>query len=165
MRSVTDLRLAVAFAAAAAAGGAVAHAEPPGQAGTAQPLNMTIPVVNGTGAISGVVTDATTRKPVPGVAVHPGPPTRGPVGQPILQLSDAQGRFVFRDLPPSEAGEYRPAVLLAAAPGWWLRSVLGNPGRVAFGPRVRRATADLLSAICREAIACWPRSSTSSPPT
>jgi hypothetical protein len=98
-----DLRLAVAFAAAAAAGGAVTHAEPPGQAGTAQPLNMTIPVVNGTGAISGVVIDATTKKPVPGVAVYLGPPTRGPVGQPTLQLSDAQGRFVFRDLPPSEA--------------------------------------------------------------
>jgi hypothetical protein len=103
MRSVTDLRLAIAFVIAAAAGSALAHAEPPAQAGTAQPLNMTVPVVNGTGAISGIVTDATTKNPVPGVAVYLGPPNRGPVGQPTLQLSDAQGRFVFRDLPPSEA--------------------------------------------------------------
>ncbi len=107
MRSVTVLRLAVVLAIAAAVGvRALALSEPSGQAqagGTAQPLNMAIPVVNGTGAISGVVVDATTKRPLSGVAVYLGPPTRGPVGQPTVQLSDAQGRFVFRDLPPSEA--------------------------------------------------------------
>src|SRR5690349_11304912 len=77
--------------------------QPVPPAGGPQPLNMTIPMVNGTGAISGVVTDATTKKPIAGVTVYLGPPNRGPVGQPVQQVSDAQGRFVFRDLPPSDA--------------------------------------------------------------
>jgi hypothetical protein len=76
---------------------------PSAQANVAQPLNMAIPQVNGTGAISGVVTDAATKKPIAGVVVYLGPPNRGPVGEPTQQVSDAQGRFVFRDLPPSEA--------------------------------------------------------------
>lgn len=79
----------------------------PGQtapaAGAAQPLNMAVPQVNGTGAISGVVTDAVTKKPLAGVTVYLGPPNRGPVDQPLRQYSDSQGRFVFRDLPPSDA--------------------------------------------------------------
>lgn len=58
------------------------------------------------GAISGVVVDATTGRPVPGAIVSLGriDPSNVP-GQPIAPLprmaTDARGRFVFRDLTPS----------------------------------------------------------------
>ena len=56
----------------------------------------------GTGAISGVVTDATTGRPVEGAIVSLGVTTGGPI---ILTLprvvTDPKGRFLFRDLAPS----------------------------------------------------------------
>jgi len=56
----------------------------------------------GTGAISGVVTDATTGRPLEGAMVSLGVTTGGPV---ILTLprvvTDPKGRFLFRDLGPS----------------------------------------------------------------
>jgi hypothetical protein len=56
----------------------------------------------GTGAISGVVTDATTGRPIEGAIVSLGVTTGGPV---ILTLprvvTDPKGRFLFRDLAPS----------------------------------------------------------------
>ena len=56
----------------------------------------------GTGAISGVVTDATTGRPLEDVMVSLGVTTGGPI---ILTLprvmTDPKGRFLFRDLAPS----------------------------------------------------------------
>ena len=56
----------------------------------------------GTGAISGVVTDATTGRPIQGALVSLGVTTGGPI---ILTLprvvTDPKGRFLFRDLAPS----------------------------------------------------------------
>jgi hypothetical protein len=58
------------------------------------------------GAISGVVVDATTGRPVAGAIVSLGRTDPNIVpGQPVVPLprvaTDARGRFVFRDLPPS----------------------------------------------------------------
>src|SRR5262249_1954096 len=97
------LAVLLLVAAASDAQTASQSAPTPPAGGPAVPLNMTIPMVNGTGAISGVVTDAATKKPIAGGNVYLGPPNRGPVGQPVQQVSDALGRFVFRDLPPSAA--------------------------------------------------------------
>jgi hypothetical protein len=53
----------------------------------------------GTGAISGVVTDATSGRPIAGAVVSLSITGRGPVGRPPRMVTDARGRFVFRDLP------------------------------------------------------------------
>ena len=57
----------------------------------------------GTAAVSGVVLDATTKQPIPGVMVYLGFQGRGAVGRLSRQLSDARGRFVFTDLPAGNA--------------------------------------------------------------
>ena len=57
------------------------------------------PVFEGTAAVSGVVTDADTKEPIPGVMVYLGFQGRGAVGRLSRQVSDAKGRFVFTDLP------------------------------------------------------------------
>ena len=57
------------------------------------------PVFEGTAAISGVVTEATTKEPIPGVMVYLGFQGRGAVGRLSRQITDAKGRFVFTDLP------------------------------------------------------------------
>ncbi len=59
-----------------------------------------------TGAISGIVTDAITRRPIAGAIVSititsGGPGAANPNSQ-RAQLTDTQGRFVFRHLPPSD---------------------------------------------------------------
>jgi len=81
--------------AALVAGGLVAEAR---QRGGPQMLDAP----KGTAAISGVVTDATTGRPLEGVIVSLGVTTGGPI---ILTLprtvSDPKGRFLFRDLAPS----------------------------------------------------------------
>ena len=67
------------------------------QTGGAQ---QTVPAVTeGTAALSGVVTDATTHQPISGVMVYLGFQGRGAVGRLSRQLSDEKGRFVFTDLP------------------------------------------------------------------
>jgi len=53
-----------------------------------------------TAAVSGVVTDATTGRPVVGALVYLGFQGRGAVGRLSRQLTDEKGRFVFTDLPP-----------------------------------------------------------------
>jgi hypothetical protein len=82
--------------AALVAGSLVAEA---GQRSGGPPL---LEAPRGTGAISGVVTDATTGRPVEGAIVSLGITTGGPI---ILTLprvmTDPKGRFLFRDLAPS----------------------------------------------------------------
>jgi hypothetical protein len=53
----------------------------------------------GTSAISGVVTDALTGRPVSGAVVYVGITGRGAVGRVSRQFTDAKGRFVFTELP------------------------------------------------------------------
>jgi hypothetical protein len=84
-----------------------ARASPPDldQRGAAPPAPPPPPNPNlaptdaGTGSISGVVIDGTTKAPLPGVVVYLGPPQHGPPGAPLRQLTDAKGRFIFRGLP------------------------------------------------------------------
>ncbi len=67
----------------------------------AGPVAPPVPTT-GTGAISGVVTDGATRKPVAGAIVYLGIQGRGPAGKMSRQVTDPKGRFVFVDLPPSD---------------------------------------------------------------
>ena len=53
----------------------------------------------GTSAISGVVTDGISGRPIPGAVVYAGITGRGAAGGVSRQLTDAKGRFVFVDLP------------------------------------------------------------------
>src|SRR5690606_2381600 len=56
----------------------------------------------GDAALSGVVVDADTGRPVPGALVTLVRAPREPVGRQNRQLADAQGRFVFVDLPAGD---------------------------------------------------------------
>jgi 5-hydroxyisourate hydrolase-like protein (transthyretin family) len=56
----------------------------------------------GTAAISGVVVDSESGRPLPGVVVHLGRTPRGAVGRQNRQITDSRGRFVFVDLPAGE---------------------------------------------------------------
>jgi hypothetical protein len=67
----------------------------------AAPQQPPVPA-EGTAAISGVVTDATTNQPIPGVMVYLGFQGRGAVGRLSRQISDGKGRFVFTDLPAGD---------------------------------------------------------------
>ena len=62
--------------------------------GGTQPIDLAF---EGTAAISGVVTDATTRQPLADVMVYLGFQGRGAVGRLSRQVSDEKGRFVFTD--------------------------------------------------------------------
>lgn len=57
------------------------------------------PPETGTGAISGVVTDGVTGRPIAGAVVYAGITARGASGSAGGQITDARGRFVFVDLP------------------------------------------------------------------
>jgi hypothetical protein len=70
----------------------VGGARPAGSAADQSPTE-------GTAAMSGVVSDAVTHRPLPGVIVYLGFQGRGAVGRLSRQVSDAKGRFVFTDLP------------------------------------------------------------------
>jgi len=70
------------------------QALPPMLPGTGPPLPTT-----GTGAISGVVTDAVTGRPIAGAVVSLSIQGRGAVGRVPRMVTDGRGRFVFRDLP------------------------------------------------------------------
>jgi hypothetical protein len=73
----------------------------------------------GTAAISGVVVDADTGQPLPGVVVHLGRTPRGPIGFQNRQVSDSRGRFVFVDQPAGEGftlSGSKPGYLTPAAP-------------------------------------------------
>ena len=70
------------------------QALPPMLPGTGPPLPAT-----GTGAISGVVTDAVTGRPIAGAVVSLSIQGRGAVGRVPRMVTDGRGRFVFRDLP------------------------------------------------------------------
>lgn len=77
---------------------ALAPAAWAGQRGAPPP---TTPPPPGTGAISGVVLDGSTDRPLAGVLVYLGAQGRGAVGRVSRQVTDALGRFVFTHLPPA----------------------------------------------------------------
>jgi hypothetical protein len=72
------------------------------QAGSTPQTNVPVNHQIGTGAISGVITDGATKKPVGGAIVYLGIQGYGPVGRLARQVTDAKGRFVFVDLPQSD---------------------------------------------------------------
>ena len=95
-----------------------------------------------TGAVSGVVVDGATSRPIAGAVVYLTQSPRTPTGTAVRQISDARGRFVFAGLPPSGSltlGASRPGYFdsqlrqfaqsgysvqtLALAEGEWLRDV------------------------------------------
>ena len=77
----------------------LAQQPPPRPAATPQPASNPNDLASeGTAALSGVVTDATTHEPIPGVMVYLGFQGRGAVGRLSRQISDDKGRFVFTDL-------------------------------------------------------------------
>ncbi len=87
----------------------------------------------GSGAISGVVRDAATRRPIPGAVVYVGVQGRGAVSRFSRQVTDATGRFVFTGLPASDS-----FFLQASKPGYFegsygRRGAAGVPGRIALG--------------------------------
>ena len=109
------------------------------------------PVFEGTAAVSGVVTDATTKEPIPGVMVYLGFQGRGAVGRLSRQITDAKGRFVFTDLPAGTLffinatklgyleGHFGSGAggllggLIAVADGQWVRDanvVMSRPGSI-----------------------------------
>lgn len=83
----------------------------------------------GTSAVSGVVVDADTGRPIPGVVVHLGRSPRGPIGFQNRQISDSRGRFVFVDQPAGEG-----FVLTGGKPGYFQPptppQVGGTPGDI-----------------------------------
>jgi hypothetical protein len=94
--SLLVLALVIAAAAAPLAQGRAGGAAPPSQL----PVNPNqAPTEAGTGAISGVVIDGATKTPIANAVVYLGPPQHGPPDTPVRTLSDAKGRYVFRNLP------------------------------------------------------------------
>ena len=90
------MRMLSLVIAALLAGGLFAEA---GQRSGGPPL---LEAPKGTGAISGVVTDATTGRPVEGAIVGLGVTTGGSIIRTLPRVStDPKGRFLFRDLAPS----------------------------------------------------------------
>lgn len=90
------LALTVLSAAVLAAQGRAGGAAPPGLL----PQNPNeAPKEAGTGAISGVVIDGATKAPIADAVVYLGPPQHGPPDTPVRTLTDARGRYVFRNLP------------------------------------------------------------------
>jgi len=98
----------------------------------------------GTGAISGVVTDATTGRPIEGAMVSLGVTTGGSI---ILTLprvmTDPKGRFLFRDLAPSTK-YYIRAARVGHAPSRFGSSGPGVP-RSRFSDMEIMATDDVVT--------------------
>lgn len=72
------------------------------------------PLIEGTGAISGVVTDAATGQPVAGAVVSLSVASRATIGRASREITDSRGRFVFTKLPARE--DYQ---LLASMAGYF----------------------------------------------
>jgi hypothetical protein len=71
------------------------------QTAPASPVTATGGQTSGTGAISGVISDAITGRPLAGAVVALEIIGRGPVGRAPRMVTDPRGRFLFRDLPAS----------------------------------------------------------------
>ena len=87
------------------------------------PINHT----EGTGAISGVVSDGKTHRPVAGALVYLGLQNYGPVGRTSRQITDPKGRFVFTNLPAADA------FFLNASKAGYAEGHYGDTGPVTSG--------------------------------
>jgi len=67
-----------------------------------QSTNLPPPEQSGTAAISGVVIDAQSGRPLSGAVVYLGVTGRGAIGRVSRRLTDAKGRFVFLNLPAND---------------------------------------------------------------
>ena len=118
--SAGRLSLTLVLAASIALGAVAAQGPPPpppapsGMIGP--PAAAALPP--GTGAISGVVVDVTTRQPIASAIVALGPPRQV---QQERQLTDAKGRFIFRDV-----AKFDGYTLTAQKPGYF-DGVYGGP--------------------------------------
>ena len=83
------------------------------------------PAVAGTGAISGVVVDASTGAAIAGAVVNLSPPSQ-PAGQLRRVLTDEKGRFVFQRLGPLPDGYSLGASRIGYVPGTFGRIPLGD---------------------------------------
>lgn len=121
-----------------------------GSQGQTNPATASVPAT-GTAAVSGVVTDATTGRPIAGVIVTLMLRTNAPLTRAFRQVTDALGRFVVRDLPAAMSytittsrrgyldGAYGQTVLLGSNPtltltdGQWFSKadvVMWKPGAI-----------------------------------
>lgn len=73
-----------------------------GLSSTVSAQNVPLSRQTGTGAITGVVIDAATKRPIAGALVYLGMTNYGPVGERSRQITDAKGRFVYTDLPAAD---------------------------------------------------------------
>jgi hypothetical protein len=113
-------RLAGVATACLIAGSAVLLAQGP-------PSNTSTPAA--TGAISGVVKSGATGRPIAGAVAElrfGSQIAPGPLARIQRQLTDAQGRFVFRDLPPG------PGYMVSATRAGFVKAEFGQS--VMFGP-------------------------------
>ena len=112
------------------------------------------PLDPGTGALSGTVIDGVTNQPLSGAVVSlvmqmppaGNAPTQRRIGQ---QLTDAKGRFVFTDLPPSDGYE------LTARRAAYFDSAHGALPGSGTGTRIFLSDGDWFS---RAGISLWPTS-------
>jgi hypothetical protein len=102
---------------------AIAHtaAGPQNPALPARPAEL----APGTGAVSGVITDATTHQPIEGVNIQLGPPPSR-VGRMGNQFTDARGRFAFADVSPGNY--FINAIKAGYGDGHFAAGVLGALG-------------------------------------
>lgn len=99
-------------------------------AGTTRPAAQTPAPIRNTSAISGTVVDGGTGRPIEGAIVvlirRGGPPVQ--LAPSTRQLTDAQGRFVFKDLPAGD-GYSVGATRYGYLPADYARSELGGAPR------------------------------------
>ena len=79
----------------------------------------------GTGAVSGVITDATTHQPIEGVNIQLGPPPSR-VGRMANEFTDERGRFAFIDVSPGTY--FINAIKAGYGDGHFAAGVLGAGG-------------------------------------
>ena len=105
----------------------------PQQTAAQAPARPPMPVIpafgTGTGAISGVVIDAKTGRPIPGAIAGVAILVRNVVGPARRQTTDSRGRFVFTDLPASDG-----YILSGRKPGYEADGAFGR-GTSALSPR------------------------------
>jgi hypothetical protein len=98
---------------------------PSGAAGLQYPNQA--PAEAGTGTISGVISDVGTGQPLSGAIVYLGPPSHGPQGAAVRQVTDSRGRFVFTRL-PAFGGYFVQATMFGYFTGRYGRGSSGSLG-------------------------------------
>src|SRR6188768_1084125 len=125
-------RLLGVISLASATFGVALTAARPQQTAPPAPARPPAPVIpafgSGTGAISGVVIDAKTGRPIPGAIAGIAILVRNVIGPARRQTTDSRGRFVFTDLPASDG-----YILSGRKPGYEAEGAFGR-GSAAMSP-------------------------------